>query len=260
MKKLTVIYFLFLFCACEKDYNENIEVDFLYTTNVICLMTDDGETTEVQLSQIRILGKPEQTNYHYYAEAKVVINDGLKNYVLNYDSAIYEFDIDSALFKVAKGKSYTLDILLADGTSITSSCYAPIESIPNVSYLFKDVSDYKYSYAMNWDNDSPNEKYYISQFYFFYPTRPHRRSIKAIAIKKELNQTSAALAGTGKIPVLSGGSAVYIYPTLYYTSEETFMYYDAALKNVSGDLFGSPAVVPTNIVGGTGCFGALISK
>ncbi len=260
MKKVTVIYFLFLFCACEKYYTGNIEVDFPYSTNVICLMTDDGETTEVQLSQIRILGKPKPTNYQYYAEAKVVINDGLKNYELKFDSALHEFNIDSAIFKVAKGKGYTLNILLVDGTTITSSCYSPIESIPNVSYLFKDISYYKYSYNMHWENDTPEEKYYISQFYFYYQGRPYRRSIKAIAIKKELNQTSVAVAGTGKIPTLSGGSAKYIYPTLYYTDEETFNYYDAALKNVSGDLFGSPSVVPTNIVGGTGCFGALISQ
>jgi len=263
----------FLIVSCERP----LETDLVLpkaTPFVTFYLTDISDTLKL------FFKKPISANdsgviideYHNslnITDALVLIDDGLVQRQMHYDSSYRSYLIDTNAMPLLKGREYHISVTQLDGTRMEASTVIPAYDVPSINYTaLKQEKNYTYDFSFN--DAIGEEKYYLLQFSQLMPENDGDTVevvLKSFPILKQENQDYIDMVVNFTLPnhFYTPAKEEINYGLLirpYVINKDMFLYFNSINSNLSatGNPYSSPSPVYSNFTGGRGIFGPVISK
>ncbi|KAA9353549.1 DUF4249 domain-containing protein [Larkinella humicola] len=249
-------------------------------------------TAEVSLSR-PVLG--ENIGYDKrVSNATITLSDGVRSIVFNRRNGQYQgqyyYGADPKKFPVVAGQRYTLTVQIPDGRKVEAVCTVPkavvprevvLDSIPTFENGF---SGKDYFVRLTWQDPAGEENFYrVAGTLHYLPIRPnypnapepqwqstlvdYRRNTETRDLTDDRQRDGEMLSSArGFLGIFGGRQQIlfqyaqraYCTIDLLHVDANYYQYQEAVLRqSQTGDNpFAEPVLVPTNIQGGLGCFGA----
>ena len=285
IKYILLIVVAFSFASCERDAR-NIDLPSIQPQLVVqgVISPQEPETKIYVSLSSPVFGTI--SSQDWIQNATVQISDGTTTVPLQLQfgaSASY-YVADSLKLKIQAGKTYTLWVSTPDGRNANSKCTVPFAAdTSSFKYNWDTTSVYNASSGgiertvrlnMEWMDIAGGGNYYRSGAdVITYPVnnpsqtifqRMYNNSLSdlltdknkdgGLMARRDLIATVSEYFGgqTGSFSFKVKGIKMY----LVNCDEHYYKFHEAANRNDSGDPFSEPVLVPSNIVGGLGYFGA----
>ncbi|MGM9506455.1 DUF4249 domain-containing protein [Larkinella sp. GY13] len=249
-------------------------------------------TAEVSLSK-PVLG--ENSGYDKrVSNATITLSDGVRSIVFDRRDGQYQgqyyYGADPKKFPVVAGQRYTLTVQIPDGRKVEAVCTVPkavvprevvLDSIPTFENGF---SGKDYFVRLNWQDPAGEENFYrVAGVYNYlplqstYPNAPTPNWVRNLIDYRPngddrdlvddrqrdgeiLNSPRGFLRfyGFSQQTLFERVQRLNCVIDLLHVDANYYQYQEAVLRQsqTGGNPFAEPVLVPTNIQGGLGCFGA----
>jgi len=278
LRKIFLLFFflIFLFSSCVKDVT-NIKLPDASPKLVVGCFISPQDTVLVATvtKSVPYFGSKQNSNtvFQKVSNALVKISDGTNSGILSFNTGDSTYKLKASQFSVLPAKTYYLTVSTPDGSSVSASCTVPLSSVPSMSIHFIDtVSSFtgtNKEIDVSWQ-DIPNQtNYYV--FFAQEATLQYSYNGGGTGIVDTLynnldtlgspvftNQGRAGSAFTVKIMWQDFYSSVFYDFYVLNISQDYYQYLNSIsnFNNTSGDPFGTPSPVFTNVKGGLGIFTA----
>jgi len=281
MKKLVVLLFtLPLFFSCEKEVT-NIELPEAEPKLVVgCFLSPDNSYTSVTVStSVPIFGQNNNgsSSSSYIENATVVLSDGINSCQLVYDNFFMRYEVNSSIFPIISGKTYTLSVTASGYKNVFASCTVPQSKVATASATINQNNSSGYSSTsmkIKWTDIVGENNYYrtsikyigvdlnnitdtIYQQYISYnnPVFTDKNNDGG-----ELYSSFEYLSNIGDNVYFSSSTGNYTlkgYEIEIANIESNYYLYQKTLNSYAGDNpFAEPSLIYSNIQNGLGVMGA----
>lgn len=223
-------------------------------------------------------------------KASVIISDGLHSRAIPFDPVSSQHRLNAQEFPIEAGKTYTLEVRMPDGMSVTAQTTVPraiplqriqVDSVirsyygnyvkrePTVRGFWNDPAhetnyyrmegkvDYRYL-AATGTSTLPRDTTFSITNYLTFDNVPYysdkmnngREMASSIAPLGYLNPKPSEWNRSGRV------SSLKISLLLLHIDEAYFSYQNVVREWNTDNPFAEPSLIPTNIKGGLGCFGS----
>jgi hypothetical protein len=249
-------------------------------------------TAEVSLST-PVLG--ERANYDTrVTNATITLSDGVNSVVFDRRNGKYPgqfyFGADPKKFPIVSGQRYTLTVQIPDGRKVEAVCTVPKPVIPSdivldsVQIVENGSSGKDYFVRLHWQDPAGGENYYRYAGMFYYlqrdfnspnlpetnwpgyliDFRPNNDNRDLVDDQQHDGEILSSARGFMRFYGFSEqtlGQRVQRLKCvidLLHTDANYYHYHEAVQRNneSGNNPFAEPVLIPTNIQGGLGCFGA----
>ncbi len=263
---------------------------------VECLLSPQSDVIRVVVTESQPLFGPASYSPTFIARASVVLSDGEKEIAIPYVDSTFTYTVDSGRFPIEAGKKYRLSVSdgvrsVTASCVVPREVIAPrdyeLDSLP----VSDNPGARRFRLQFRWD-DPPGIKNYYSVFGYAtireavynpdppagepdtnYHYRQHilQHDVRGILVSdRNLDGTTfrspryeLSLYGYHVNPSGPGEPAFFSHPTIariHYevrNLDENYYRFYYAYNNADNDNpFVEPTLIPSNIEGGLGCFGA----
>ncbi|WP_234735916.1 DUF4249 domain-containing protein [Tellurirhabdus bombi] len=216
--------------------------------------------------------------------ALVTLTDGERSVVLSFDEQAQRYSALAKSFPIQTGKNYRLQVNL-NNQQVTSSCTVPAQvplsavRVDSVEQLVGPNSKrWQYQIRMDWQDPAGTRNFYRTAGTYAYkilesitPSRLEETLLngpiqfnRSEAFITDLKQDGQLLTSPkGDFAIQTAGGRFPIRPlqimaSLLHTDANYYNYHLAIERreDTSGNPFAEPVLIPSNIDGGLGCFGA----
>ncbi len=225
-------------------------------------------------------------------EAKVVISDGVRSRTIPFDPVSSQHRLKALEFPVEVGKTYTLEVSMPNGMSVTAQTIVPrpipihriqIDSIIEAGYnnyarkipvlrafwndpanetnyyrIESNVSYTNYSIRYTGGGQVGKDTTFVTTNYLVFDNVPYYSD--RVDNGKEMSSTPARLGYIVSKPSQWSPhgriSPLAISTALLHMDEAYFKYQNIVREWNNDNPFAEPSLIPTNIKGGLGCFGS----
>lgn len=272
-KLLGLICSLLLLSGCEKEATNVVPPESKSKIVLYSFISPQDAFIKVKLTKsIPFFGTRQNFygDFENVVDANVTITNGSQTSTIDYDPNSFEYRLSSLLFPILPNQTYTLNVIAADGETISASCKIPNDSIVNVITEVPEITE-------NYTTQSK----VISKFQDFSGIENYYRAYAQYIIFDTLNLDTNYLDSydqnlTGDyekdgqtIELVNDFLTPINAPQYYYNENSIVKGYDIYLMNIdanyykyqnSADNFGyddpfrEPTPIYTNVVGGLGVF------
>ncbi|GAB3323601.1 hypothetical protein GCM10027299_19960 [Larkinella ripae] len=221
--------------------------------------------------------------------ATITLSDGQRSVVLGRRNGAYAgqyyYGADPKAFPIVAGQRYTLTVQIPDGRNVEAQCTVPRAVVPK-EVLMDSIATFRNGYSgreyfvrATWTDPAGEENFYrlagTYQYLFLKPDYPNapEPSWQSSLIDFRRNNDTGDLTDDrlhdGELLSSSRGFLSYSVPLaalqhasctvdLLQIDANYYRYHEAVLRQSEAgqNPFAEPVLIPTNIVGGLGCFGA----
>jgi Domain of unknown function (DUF4249) len=135
--------------------NPDVEIERIATDKLVAVssfISPQDSVVSVNVYRGKALGEIARSDNVIVTNAKVSMTDGTKSYDLKYNSKSSRYEIDNTILKVTALKTYSLQVITADGIVLKASCQVP--ATPSGLIIKGYRSGNNYVYGFDWPNDA----------------------------------------------------------------------------------------------------------
>lgn len=256
----------FLLFSCDKE----AKVKLPETENepvVIGFLTPEKTKTGINLWWTDPLYSDNTLDGGMISNATVSLSDGTSSVNLPYDAVDEYYWVDTSVFVVSPGNTYTVTVILPDGKQATASTLIPVNYVSTLTLFQQDLT-YSDSSATFWNvqasgdiewTDIPSEANYYALAYYTLLKAPFTGD----TIEQFHFQTLLNDAGRDGLPIRNSFTTSYSYNQGNYTpigtrvvvatvNRDYYEYHRTAELGIYSDPFAEPVLIYSNVTGGVG--------